>query len=129
MSIFDLDIYKWRSLMETLDSNINLAEISIPYGNQIVFEFINTYNGEFLRKVVCNNIIKLCYENVFQLNDGLPCFICEIKYKKLSVIELEDALRFFSYSFSKKLDKDSYYLFSLESGEVNIDVLCESVVS
>ena len=43
--------------------NANLREISIVRNNHIIFKFLNSYNGDFYKNLVCKRIFKCCIDN------------------------------------------------------------------
>ena len=49
--------------MECIMENANLREISIVRNNHIIFKFLNSYNGDFYKNLVCKRIFKCCIDN------------------------------------------------------------------
>jgi len=123
MDFFDVPIYKWRFKMNKLLSNVALSEIKIGGMSEVSFTFINTINGEYLKTLKCKNVVKLSYENA--LEDDFPCFISEVYSKKVSREDTHETFQHFHVGTNKLLNKDCFLL-SIESGDVDIDILCES---
>jgi len=109
--------------MDKLLSNVNLVEIKIGGINEVSFDFLNTFDGQYLKTIVCKNVIKLCYDNSGE--DSFAYFIGEVYSKKLTLEETNEALKYFNSGFSKP-DYGELFLVSIEGGEIDIDVLCES---
>ena len=109
--------------MNKLLSNVSLVEIKIGGINETSFVFLNTNNGKYVGTLLCKNVIKLIYENVE--NDSFACFIAEVYSKKLTTEETKKALDHFKFIFNE-LKYNELCLLSMESGEIDIDILCES---
>jgi hypothetical protein len=112
--------------MDTTLTNVNLAKFNI-LGSSILFEFLNSHNGELCNKIECKNTWKLSFET-FDINEeDFPVFICDVRLKKLSKNEVIDITDFLNYSF-KVQDTVNCYLLCMDSGEVSISLICENVI-
>jgi len=109
--------------MNKVLSNVALLEVKIGGMNEVSFNFINTFDGEYLKTIVCKNVVKLRYESIGK--ETFTYFIGEAYSKKLSYEETDEALEYFNFGFNKS-DYKELVLVSLEGGEIDIDVLCES---
>ena len=122
--MFEKKAYEWRIQMTKLLSNVALVEITIGGMNEASFDFLNTFNGQYLKTIVCKNVVKLQYETIGE--DSFAYFVGEVYSKKLSFEETNEALEYFDVVF-KRTDYGELILVSIEGGEIDIDVLCESV--
>jgi len=109
--------------MSKLLSNVNLVEIKVGGMNEVSFDFLNTFDGQYLKTIVCKNVVKLRYENIGK--DPFAYFIGEVYSKKLSFEETDEAFKYFNFGFGNP-SYGEVFLVSIEGGEIDIDVLCES---
>jgi len=124
---FKLEPYEWQKKMDIIMQNVDLRKIDFSDDKSIVFSFLNTYDGNFYKKIICHNVWKFSKENSFRKEDeGLPYFICDIRIFKLKKGAIKDAFAYFQYGFGIP-ESDEYTLLCMASGEVSISLICSSV--
>ena len=57
MNIFELPRYTWWEYMQTEMQNVNLNEIKILRKDCLSFEFANSYNGDYCKTILCDNVL------------------------------------------------------------------------
>jgi len=125
---FNLQPYEWRKDMSILMQNVNLNKIEFNIDNSIIFKFIDSFKGEVCENVECTNVWKFSIENNFEKGNAYPIFVCEVKVYKLSGIEIQDAFEYLSYGFGDIPKSKEYNLVCLDSGEICIELICETII-
>lgn len=127
MNLFDVKRIKWYKYMDNTIENVKLSKISFLADNEIVFSFLNSNDGGSCGDLRCSGTLK-CNIEYDSENAKMPYFILDVRVKKLSGEELEDALKYFRYGFGSRYDSiraRQCNLVSVIGSEVCIDVLCE----
>lgn len=128
MNIFEMQRNEWWEHMKPVMQNVNLNEIGILQNNNLIFTFLNSYNGKYYGKICCDNILKCCIENSAFENEEFAYFIPDVFLKKLSKVEAESSLTYYRYGYNVDFSKLSeQYLVLIIGGEICIDVVCGKV--
>lgn len=125
MNIFELQRNKWWEHMERIIENVNLNNILIMRNNHIIFELLNSYNGEFYKNLECNHIFKCCIENEVYEDEEFAYFIADIYVKELSKDEVSSSLEYYKYGYNVNLAHvKKLYLISIIGNDICIDIIC-----
>ena len=123
---FNLKGYEWQKSMDIIMQNINLSKINITDNVTIIFEFLNSYNGDDYKKIVCHSVWKLSSDLCFAVGDEFPFFICDIRTEKLENSNIASA--FAHYGFGLNIpESEEYCLLCINSGDVSISLICEKI--
>jgi hypothetical protein len=123
---FSLEPYEWQKDMDNIMQNVNLNGIKFLNDRSIVFEFLNSYNGNFYKKILCCNVWKFSEENSIKQGGCLPVFVCDVRIAKLKNSEIDAAFNYLKYGFS--IPKcNEYNLLCMDSGDMSIALICETV--
>ncbi|MBQ4524428.1 MAG: hypothetical protein IJA10_16030 [Lachnospiraceae bacterium] len=127
MNIFKLQRYNWLKHMECIMENVNLKEISIVRNNHIIFKFLNSYNGDFYKNLVCKRIFKCCIDNEAFEDEDFSYFIADIYVKELSKDEVENSLKYYKYGYNVNFSQvNKLYLILIIGNEISLDIICEA---
>ncbi|MDO6528191.1 hypothetical protein Q4519_21225 [Motilimonas sp. 1_MG-2023] len=112
-------------------SDVNLDSIKLlPDGRTIELIFLDMYKGLEIGKITCANVYSFCYQNTFEENEGLACYIGEVGYEVIKPDEYATFLELNNYSFlgrggsTYEPKEAELYKLHLESGDVMLDVIC-----
>jgi len=122
---FGLKQYEWQKSMNNIMQNVNLNDMRVLYDGTIEFDFLNSHNGDFYKKIRFINVWKVESENNIEKGEYLPFFICDIFVHKLKKEEIASAFSYLRYGFNIP-DADEYHLVCMESGDISLHLLCES---
>ena len=112
--------------MDIIMQNVNLSKISILDNVTMEFEFLNSYDGANYKKIICNSVWKLSSEIDLSMGNEFPIFVCDVRLRKLEKGDVKPV--FVYYGFGLKVSElKEYYLLCIESGEVSISLICESI--
>lgn len=120
---FELNPYRWE--MDIIMNNINLNKIEF-LNNSISIEFLNSYNGAYYKKLLCNNVWKFISENNYEEKEEAPYFIGEVRLKKLEELEIIEAFKFLKYTFEIP-NSNEFNLVCIDSGDRSIKLICKTV--
>ena len=123
---FNSKPFEWQRDMEILMSNVNLNGIEFLSVRNMLFSFLNSYNGDFYKKILCHNVWKFTEENIIDEGERFPIFICDIRVAKLENAEIEAAFDYLKYGWGVP-ESNEYNLVCIDGGEVSIDLICEKV--
>lgn len=123
---FNLKPYEWQKNMEIIMQNINLNAIEFLSDRSILFSFLNSYDGNIDKKILCRNVWKFSEENNLEKGEDFPFFICDVRAIKLENAEIQAAFDYFSYGLGLP-DGNEYHLLCMDSGDISIDLICEAV--
>lgn len=129
MNLFDVKRIKWYKYMDNTIENVNLSAVTMLDGSTKKFDFSNSVNEKHCGSLVCKNIIKYNVEYDSVADIKMPYFILDVRVKKLSKEEIEDALRYYRYSFDghiKSIKDEEHYLINIIGNEICIDILCRA---
>jgi len=124
---FSLYPYEWQKNMTILIQNENLVKIEFLIDRSITFDFINSYDGNFSNKIICQNVWKFTIENDMEREDEFPFFICDVRIKKLEHLEIEGAFEYLKYGLEIPINNE-YTLLCMDSGDISISLICEKVI-
>ena len=123
---FKLVPYKWQQNMDIIMQNVNLCKLEFRKPGVIQFDFLDSINGDFYKTIFCHNVWKYSEENRFDKGEEFAIFICDIRSAKLTGVEIKGAFNYLRYGFDIP-ESDEYTLLCMDSGEVSIDLICETV--
>lgn len=127
MNIFELQKNKWWEHMERIIENVNLNEISIMRNNYMIFEFLNSYNGEFYKNLECNQIFKCCIDNQAFEDEEFAYFIADVYVKELSKDEMKSFLKYYKYEYNVNFSHiRKLYLILIIGNEICLDIIFEN---
>jgi len=123
---FYLKPYEWHRDMGNIMQNVNLNNIEFLSDRSILFSFLNSYNGDLNKKILCHNVWKFSEENNMEQGENFPFFICDVRIEKLENAEIEAAFSYFQYGLS--IPKcNEYTLLCMDSGDISIALICETI--
>lgn len=123
---FSLKPYEWQKDMDNIMQNVNLNGIIFLNDRSILFDFLNSYDGNFYRKILCHNVWKFSEENNIEQGEEFPFFICDVRIAKLENTEIDEAFSYLNYGLS--IPKcNEYNLLCMDSGDISIALICETV--
>jgi len=123
---FNLKPYEWRESMNIVMQNVNLNSIEFLSVKNMSFCFLNSYNGDFYKKILCHNVWKFSEENIIDGGEEFPTFICDIRVAKLENAEIKAAFDYLKYGWDVPVFNE-YNLVCIDGGEISIDLICETV--
>jgi len=94
---FNSKPFEWQRDMEILMSNVNLNGIEFLSVKNMLFSFLNSYNGDFYKEILFHNVWKFTEENIIDEREGFPIFICDIRADKLENAEIKAAFDYLKY--------------------------------
>ena len=124
---YSLFQYEWQKNADLVMCNVNLEKIVFSDDCSISFHFLNSYDGEFYKKITCNNVWKFTQENGFGKEERFPLFICEVRIFNINKTDIAEAFDIIGYGFSIP-GSDTHYLLCMDSGDVSIKLICGSVI-
>lgn len=125
MNIFELPRYQWWEHMKPIMQYVNLYKISFQQNNQMLFTFINSYNGKYYKSLSCGQILKCCIENEAFCDEPFAYFVLDVYQKELNREELESSMAYFRYGFPVRLSElEHQYLIVIIGSEICIDIVC-----
>ena len=116
----------WKKSMDIIMQNVNLSKINILDNVTMVFEFLNSYDGADHKKIICNSVWKLSSEIDLSMGNEFPIFVCDIRLRKLENDDVKPAFEYYGFGLMIS-ELTEYYLLCIESGEVSINIICESI--
>lgn len=123
---FELNKYEWQKQMKTIMENVNLSGINISNDKSFAFIFLDSIKGEHYKDIICTNVWKFIYDSSLEVNEEWPIFVGEVKVIELQKQEIEEAFKYFNYSFNIP-NYEKYLCVCIESGELSIALLCEDM--
>jgi len=121
---FSLEPYEWQTHMDLLMQNVNLMSIEFLDDYSILLSFLNSFNGEPYKKILCQGVWKFSEENNVEQEERFPCFICDVRVAKLKNTEIESAFRYLRYCW-RIPESDDYNMLCMDSGEMSIKLICK----
>lgn len=120
--------------MEMLLEDVNFDELVIGRdGKTLVLKFIDMNEGNPVSALKCSSVFMLNYQNTFEVDDGLACYVGEVGYSHVAENEVSEWLRRNNFSFStsviggKNLNDSGLIWLHIEGGEVIVDVACQGL--
>jgi len=123
---FSLMPYEWQRDMEIIMSNVNLNSIEFLSAKNMSFSFLNSYNGDFYKKILCHNVWRLSEGNIIDEGEEFPTFVCDIRVKKLKNVEIKAAFDYLKYGWDVPVSNE-YNLVCIDGGEISIDLICGKI--
>jgi len=115
---------EWVGGMNVLMQDINLYEIKFNSGNSIAVSFLNSYNGDHYKTLICNNVWKFSIASNFDEGEGFAHFICDVRSTKLTTdFEIKSAFEYLRYGFGVP-NSDEYHFVRMDSGEMYLELIC-----
>jgi len=112
-------------------TDINLDEIVFSSdGKNITFKFIEIYKGNPSDIIKCSSVYAFHYENIFDDDEGLPVYVCEVRYTKRLKKDLSSSFKKTNLSINGNAinpNEEELFLLDIEGGDVIIEVICKSV--
>ena len=127
---FDLKPYEWQNDMPIIMQNIDLTKIEFD-NKSILFKFFSANSEEppTDKYILCNNVWVFSEQNNLRQEDNFPIFICDVRLAILkNSSEIKSAFDYLGYGFDNIPSSREYSLLCIDSGEISIELLCETVV-
>lgn len=124
---FRSEPYEWRSNMNIIMENVTLDKIEHNNDKSMLFYFSNTYDGDVYKNLLCKNVWKFFKEDRIDDENTFPCFICDVRMIKLEKSEVKEAFNYLRYGFDNIPVSSEYTLICMDSGEICIELICESI--
>ena len=123
---FNLKPYEWQKNMNTIMQNVNLDKIVINGNFTIIFDFLNSEDGDTYKKIACYSVWKLSSDMDISEEDEFPFFVCDIKTLKLESSDVKSAFTHYGFGFNIP-ESDEYNLLCMESGDISINLICKKI--
>ena len=124
---FNLQPCEWQNNMNILMQNVNLNKIEFSNSNSIRFSFSNSCDGNSYKNLLCTNVWKFTEDNNLCGGDTFPIFICDVRALELESSEIKEAFGCLGYKFGDIPNGSEYNLVCLDSGEISIALICETL--
>ena len=125
---FNLPQYEWQKDMNIIIQDASINKIKFLSANSILFSFTDIDNGNDHKNLICNNIWKQCGEYNFEKGDDFPIFIGDVRTIKLiNASDVKAAFDYLNYSYGIPVSS-GYNLVCIDSGEVSVTLICETVL-
>ena len=112
--------------MKNLFSDQNLDSVSFEKcGTSLKLEFINMYDGDKSYVVKCYGVRILNYQNNFEEDEGLACYVGEVTSETVFGKTYKDKIGFDLVFDGSSNENSEYILLRVLGGDVHITVLCE----
>ena len=111
------------------DINISSVTFSID-GKDIIFEFLDMFNGKLAFSLKCKQVYVFNYCNNFDDDEGFACYVGEISVVKLSKNNIENQLINLGYNFidldgrTVIPESNDFCSINIIGGELLISVIC-----
>ncbi len=114
--------------MELVMRDVNLSEISMLRNNYLKFTFLNSYDGNYDRTLICDQVLKCCMENEVSGTEEFAYFILDIYKKELTREELEESLTYYRYGYWIDTSEiNNQYLLVMIGCDICIDIICGEI--
>ena len=123
---FNLNPYEWQKDMNIVMQNVNLSKINIMNNFTMTFDFLNSYDGKYYKKIVCHSVWKLSSDMDFSTGEEFPVFICDIMIIKLKSCDVKPAFAYYGFGFAIPKSEE-YNLLCMASGDVSIGLICGKI--
>ena len=117
---------EWLEDMNIVMRNVNLIKIDILDNTTMIFEFANSFNGEYYKKILCHLVWKFSSDIYLSIGDGFPFFICDIRILQLKDVDIASAFERLGFGLEVP-ESNEYYLLCMDSGDISISLICGSV--
>jgi len=121
---FSLKPYEWQKEMEILFPNSNLKNFNFSGTSGIEFQFLNSFDGNFLGILRCEEIWKIQHEIDTTLT--FPAFVGDVRVKDLRQDEKKDVFRYLNYGYEIP-EVQKCYLVCVNGGEINTTIICGKI--
>ena len=123
---FNLKPYEWKRNINPIMQNVNLNKISILDNVTMFFDFLNSYDGEYYKKIICHSVWKFSSDMDLSIGDEFPFFICDIRVIKLENEDIESAFAHLGFGLAIP-ESEEYNLLCMESGDISISLICKTI--
>lgn len=112
----------------SLDSMVFSAD-----GKDVVFEFLELYQGNTIGVIKCLSVCSLDYQNIFDNDDGFACYIGEVYCTQVKRADTETFLNSINFGFTApdghvyRPDSENLWLLHIEGGEAVIKIVCKAI--
>ena len=119
-------------MYNSIIENINLGSFQVSLnGKDFEFELLDMNMGDHYGTLKCKNIYHFEYQNSLDDEDELPTYLCEIYSYNLENSQAISQLKEKKFMFHNadgdlRLPNSNIQRIILESGEILIDLYCES---
>jgi len=119
-------------MKNSIIENVNLGSFKVSLnGRDFEFELLDMNLGKYYGTLKCKNVYHFEYQNAFEDDDGLACYLCEIYSFNLENSEAVSQLKAKNFIFLKQnhdlcIPSSNIQRVVLESGEILIDLYCEA---
>jgi len=110
---------------DSIMTDVNLKNIEILDHANVELYFLNSHDGRPCKKILCYNVFNFSFGTCGDIEE-FPVFICDVKLQTLKGEEAQPVLNSFPNAFKLSEQKECQFLL-LESGEIRISIICESV--
>ena len=125
MNIFELPRYTWWEHMQTEMQNVNLDEIKILRKDCLSFGFSNSYNGNYCKTILWDNVLTFNIEKDISDKEEFPYFILDVYRKELTRNEISSSLNYYHYGYNiYDTQINNLYLVCMVGSDICIDMLC-----
>jgi len=124
---FELEPFEWQMSMNVIMENVDLEKIEFASGNSVLFNFSDTCGVFSHKKLLCTNVWKFSFANNLDERDTSPLFIGDVRVTELMDVDVKSAFDYVKYEFADIPISDKYTLVCMDSGEIHIILICQTV--